>query len=137
MMLLYYDKHIHFLLSTELNLTLSVDRMGVREGQSVQLVCTVKPAIDLVADILFVRRSGNTNVNCAHISQQISNCYVIVQDSDYQPFCSSEAYDHTASIKTYTLEIPIFRTEDFTEWWCQTKNHTQTYNTFTLVEAGK
>ena len=123
-------KQIFFHLSTELNLSLT----ATRQDASVQLLCTVKPAVDLVADILFVRRSGNSTVTCAHIAQQVSNCHVVVQESDYHPFCSPEAYSSNASVKTYTLEIPRLNAEDYAEWWCQTKNRRQTHNTVTLVD---
>ena len=122
---------------TELNLELSASHIKGREGQRVQLICTVKPAVDLVAEILFVRRSGDTSVTCAHICQEVSNCYVVVQVSDYHPLCSSEAYNNTASIKSYTLEIPSLKAEDFTEWSCQTKNHRQNYSTLTIGKSGE
>ena len=97
----------------------------------------MKPAVDLVAEILFMRRSGNTHVTCANITQEVSNCYVIVHESDYHPLCSSEAYNNTASIKTYTLEIHSLNAEDFTEWWCQTTNHRQNYSTLTIGKSGE
>ena len=128
--------YIYFFL-TELNLELTASHIKGREGQRVQLICTVKPAVDLVAEILFVRRSGYASVTCGHISQDISNCYVIVQVSDYHPLCSSEAYNNTASIKTYTLEIHSLNAEDLTEWWCQTTNHRQNYSTLTIGKSGE
>ena len=99
--------------------------------------CTVADTVELLDDIIFVRRTNRTNVTCGHIFQEYSNCIIRDKKSRYKVSCGAGSSSISSKMKNYTLEIADIHVEDFTDWWCQTKSRKNHFNILTLVENSK
>ena len=125
-------------LLTELLLKLSAKRNPVTLGQKVMLVCTVAPADDLEAHVMFLRRSdGLAGVTAGRVVQHYDRCGDQFALDGYLASCGLGTNSRHSRVKIYTLHVYSARLDDFAEWWCHTIAQNEKHNTVVLQQTGK
>ena len=113
------------------------NRVSLYFGQNVMFVCTVKPSIDLVAEIKFIRSSRSRNVTCGRFNQRLADCTPVGNKSNYNVSCGPGSMDMTSRIKKYMLNIQFLKEVDFTRWWCGSNYQKYHRNYLIVMEKRK
>ena len=121
-------------LSSVLNMVLSAYPSKTQLNQRVKLNCVVRPAKNLLADIMFVRQHGKVNETCGKMHQGRSRCYQATTKPGYHTYCQPSSNSPYTEMKEYRLLIKKTSKDDFTTWWCQTPVIVHTHNSIILEE---
>ena len=113
------------------------NRVSLKLGQNVTFICTVKPSVDLVAEIKFNRQSRSRYVTCGRFHQRLADCTAVGNKSNYLVSCGPGSKNRTSKIKKYMLNIQGLTAVDFTRWFCGTNYRNYQYNDLIVVENSK
>ena len=113
------------------------NRVSLNMGQNVMFICTVKPSVDLVAEIKFSRQSRSRYVTCGRFHQRLADCIPAGNKSNYNVSCGPGSMDRTSKIKKYMLNIQGLTAVDFTRWLCGSNYQRLQYNDVIVMEKGK